>query len=61
MNTFNDNGYGASVAALDYRTRQAAAPDPGREVVADGGRVRVPMALMDSVQREIAEGSGGAA
>lgn len=46
----NDNGYGASVAALDYRTRgsTAAAGEPGREgIVRDGEVVRVPMSLMD--------------
>lgn len=57
MTTLHDNGYSAACAALDYRTRRAAAPagDPGPDVIADGGRVRVPLALMDGVQREIAD------
>lgn len=51
----NDNGYKASIADLDYRTKDAS-PVRRRhaKIVGDGEVVRVSLAMMDSTQQAVA-------
>ena len=59
MNVIHDNGYSASVAALHAGSRFGRDDEDEdearrRRVIPDGGSIRVPMMLMDSVQRGLA-------